>query len=36
MDVSREWWEAFAAMSHVVWREDFLSGPKQWALFKSK
>ena len=27
VDVCREWWEAFAAMSHVARKDDFLSGP---------
>ena len=34
VDVCREWWEAFAAMAHVAWKDEFLSGPEQRALLQ--
>ena len=34
LDVCTEWWEAFAAMAHVAWKDDFLSGAEQRALLQ--
>ena len=34
VDVCTEWWEAFAAMAEVSWKEDFLSGAEQRALLQ--
>ena len=34
VDVCTEWWEAFAAMAEVAWKEDFLSGAERRALLQ--
>ena len=34
VDVCTEWWEAFAAMAEVAWKDDFLSGAEQRALLQ--
>ena len=34
VDVCTEWWEAFAAMAEVAWKDEFLSGPEQRALLQ--
>ena len=33
-DVCTEWWEAFAAMAEVPYKDDFLSGAEQFALLQ--
>ena len=34
VDACTEWWEAFAAMAQVAWKDDFLSGAEQRALLQ--
>ena len=34
LDVCTEWWEAFAAMAELAWKDDFLSGAEQRALLQ--
>ena len=34
VDVCTEWWEGFAAMAELAWKDDFLSGAEQRALLQ--
>ena len=36
MDLCRKCWEAFAAMSHGVWKDAFLSGQEQQAQLRKQ